>query len=154
MNQTVRIFVVFALLVVPIAMWTDQNISPVFPRTIIPFLFFIPGLLGLYGLLQENVFIPLHGTGDETNRKAVLEFFNDRFPNEKFYKSENQFSFYDERRNLLIFYGRHTRILIIFIEKGILVNVSSFVRFEIPSPFHTFFHHLKIHSLGKRLIVK
>jgi hypothetical protein len=152
-NQVVRIFLTLGLLVVPVFMWIDPNVGPVFPLSIIPFLFFIPGLFGLYGLLRGDAFIRLRGIGNAKNHEIVLNFFEERYPDKRFYKRENQFSFYDKSRNLLVFYGKSNRILIIFMEQDILVNVLRFVGYgaQIPSPFHTFFHHVKINSLGKRL---
>ncbi|MFC4230449.1 hypothetical protein ACFOW1_01005 [Parasediminibacterium paludis] len=108
---------------------------------------FLISLLTLYALANYNRLERFHGSDRNANRRLIVEILEKRF-NVQLPAPEGQiFRFY--KRASLWKWG--TRVIIIFDNDDLLINISRFNDRGLKSPFHPFFDNFTVKSIFKTL---
>lgn len=101
----------------------------------------------LVGLYYINKLVLINGSNPIYNRRRILQFLNDKYPNLKLDDSGQKIIRYDLKAGLFN-WGR--RITIIFQDENIFINITSFGRYDIKSPFHSIINQLTINKIKKQ----
>jgi hypothetical protein len=102
----------------------------------------------LVGLIYLNKLVVIQGSNPTENRQRIIQLINDKFPKLKLDNSGQTIIRYDLKTGLFN-WGR--RITIIFKDENIFVNITTFGRFDIKSPFHSIFHYWTLKRIGRQL---
>ena len=100
-------------------------------------LFVILAIWLIVGLLVINKLVIIKGSNVEDNRRKIIQLLNDSSPNLILNDSGQKIIRYNLRTGL---FNWGKQITIVFHEKNILMNITTFGRYEIRSPFHAIFH--------------
>ena len=145
----VSFFVLFGL-GLPISMTVqsisqDQELAEIISLLVIfsPFIFL--GFLTLYALVNDNRLKRFKGRDEEFNHKMILEILERRF----------KVSINKASGKTMRIYKKATcwksgiRVIVIFDNQDILINISRFNYEGVKSPFHPWFDGLKIRSIRR-----
>ncbi len=95
-------------------------------------LFYIPGLLTAYGLINDNRLRRFKGKDLGTNKQIMISLIKDRYKSELIYEGEKMISYY-ARPN---FWSFGTRVIVCFSQDNIFINISRFNQNGLKSFFH------------------
>jgi hypothetical protein len=113
---------------------------------IIAIIFLILILWLLCGLWFKNKLVKISGYDNESNRKLIIQLFNDKFPDLKMDESDKQFIIFDKRVGL---FNWGKIITVIFVKETIYINWTTLGRHNFRSPFHAPFNHYKLNQIKK-----
>lgn len=118
----------------------DKGLTPIFVAVFLT----VWLLIGLYYI---NKLVLINGSNPIDNRRRILQFLNDKYPNLKLDDSGQKIIRYDLKTGLFT-WGR--RITLIFQDENIFINITTFGRYDIKSPFHSIINQLTINKIKKQ----
>jgi hypothetical protein len=108
-------------------------------------LFYVPGLLTLYGLTKDNRLKKFQGKEIETNKRTMVSVIKDKFKTDLVYEGENMMTYY--KRPTFWTFG--TRVIVCFKEDVVMINISKFNQYGLKSLFHQLFVDRTVNSIVK-----
>jgi hypothetical protein len=108
-------------------------------------LFYIPGVLTLYGLVKDNRLKKFHGKDIETNKQTMMSVIKDKFKTDLVYEGENMMTYYKRPT----FWKFGTRLIVCFNQDVVMINISKFNQYGLKSFFHQPFVDQTVKSMVK-----
>jgi hypothetical protein len=108
-------------------------------------LFYVPGVLTLYGLAKDNRLKKFHGRDIETNKQTMVSVIKDKFKTDLVYQGENMMTYYKRPT----FWKFGTRLIVCFNEDIVMINISKFNQYGLKSFFHQLFVDRTVNSMIK-----
>jgi hypothetical protein len=106
-------------------------------------MFYLTGLLALYGVIMDNKLKRFSGLDETTNMAIMTTVIGDFFNTHLVYSGDRILTYY--RRATFIRFG--IRVVVCFQQKEVLINISKFNYFGIKSSFHQPFIDLTTHKI-------
>lgn len=154
LNIIAKVSFLGILLGFPIFLWIGIYTGQIksFSTILFPGILFTIGLIGLYGFIFGNKFVRFRGSHDLTkNKEVILRLLKDFYPKNNFFQGDQFMTSYLKPTGFMRRTKPTNRILILFDNNDILLNISVFNDGGIQSPFHTLFHHWTIYRIRNRL---
>lgn len=155
LNSWFSIFYTVALIFIgiifPLLMINKYQNHSIYTKNILlfsPFIFI--GFLSLYSLIYDNRLFKLEGVNEEINRQIISSILEERF----------NVAIHRNKSNILRVYKKATlwkfglRIIVIFENNNVFLNISHFNLKALKSPFHSWFDSFKIKSIIKEFKLK
>jgi hypothetical protein len=108
-------------------------------------IFYIPGVLTLYGLAKDNRLKTIHGKDIETNKQTMVSVIKDKFKTDLVYEGENMMTYYKRPA----FWKFGTRLIICFDQDVVMINISKFNQYGMKSFLHQLFVDRTVNSMVK-----
>ena len=109
-------------------------------------LFYVPGLLTVYGLAKDNKLKKFQGKDIETNKRTMVSVIKDKFKTDLVYEGENMMSYYKRAT----FWTFGTRVIVFFNQDKVMINLSKFNQYGLKSFFHQLFIDRTVNSMVKQ----
>jgi hypothetical protein len=131
--------------VVPTLFITNMVVQHNFNGLWFVLLFYVPGLLTVYGVIMDNRFKRFQGKDIETNKRTMVSFIREKFGTNLVYENEKVITYY--KRPTFWTFG--TRLIVCFHQNKIMINISKFNQYGLKSFFHQLFVDRTVNSIVK-----